>query len=147
MVNWMIDWLFNELLIHKTTSALPENKSKCNRVVCVCVNSKQQRTFFKTGVHHLITLKQLLPIHTYTRVSIHPCIHTRTREHFMHSTTTSLTYSITNTPISLPFHPSRIHQFSRSYMRISTLPPRHFTDFKAEVLGEKVCCVGLSGTP
>ena len=68
---------------------------------------------------------------------IHSCIHTRTRDHFMHSTTTSLTRAITNTPMTLSFHPSCIHQFSRSYMRVSTLPPRHFTDLKAEVLGGK----------
>jgi hypothetical protein len=99
------------------------------------MNSKQQRTCFKTGVYrYLITLKQLLPIHTYTRVSTHPCVHTRTREHFMHSTTTSLTHAITNTPMSLSFHPSCIHQFNLSYMRVSTLPLRHFTDFKAEGL-------------
>jgi len=103
------------------------------------MNSKQQRTCFKTIVlHHLITLKQLLPIHTYTHVSTLPCIHTRTREHFVHSTTTSMTHAITSTPVSLHFHPSRIHQFSRPYMPISTLPLRHFPDFKAKVLGEKI---------
>lgn len=103
------------------------------------MNSKQQRTCFETIVfHHLITLKQLLPIHAYTHVSTLTNIHNRTREHFMHSTATSLTHTITNTPMSLHFHPSCIHQFSRPYMRISTLPLRHFTDFKAEVLGEKI---------
>lgn len=108
---------------------------------------KQQRTCFETGVlYNLITLRQLLPIHTYTHVSIHPYIDTRPRELFMHSTTTPLTHSISNTLRRLSFHhlvPINLVVHTSIYQHCHLdISPASNSKYSVK----EVRCGGLSGT-
>ena len=112
---------------------------------CSYLIKKQQRKCFETGVlYNLITLRQLLPIHTYTHV-FYPYIDTRPRELFMHSTTTPLTHTISNTLKRLSFqHPVPINLvvhtsiYQRCHLDISPASNPKYSV-------KEVRCGGLSG--